>query len=128
MDYVEGLLYSGGLSHFLVSVCGYIHIFLVVYDPEIIGGFILEEKSKKKKTKAVCSLERTNYGSFQNVQPPIIDPLCTYEYVGNSKGKGVYNNDVILCRVWIFSGITQFVLYLVLFKLSTMFIKWDNKQ
>ena len=50
-------------------VCGYIRIYLVVYGPEIIGGFGLE-----KKTKAVCGLERTNYGCLRNARPPIIDP------------------------------------------------------
>ena len=43
------LLYSGGLSHVLVSVGGYIRIYLPVYGPEIIGGFGLEEKSQKAK-------------------------------------------------------------------------------
>ena len=38
-------------------VGGYICIYLVVYHPEIIGGFGLEEKGQKKKV------------------PPIIDPL-----------------------------------------------------
>ena len=57
-----------------MSVCGYIHIYLAVYGPEIIGGFSLEEKGQK--TKVVCSLGRTNYGGLQNVQTPIIDPLC----------------------------------------------------
>ena len=53
-----------------MSVCGYIHIYLAVYDPEIIGGFGLEGKPK-----AVCGLGRTNYGGLRNVRPPIIDPL-----------------------------------------------------
>ena len=53
----------------------YIHtcIYLVVNGPEIIGGFGLEEKSKK--TKAVYCLGRTNYGGFGNVETPIIDTL-----------------------------------------------------
>ena len=37
-------LYSGIFSHFLVSVCEYIHIYLAVYGPEIITSFGLEEK------------------------------------------------------------------------------------
>ena len=49
---------SGGLSHFWVSVCGYIRIYLAVYVPEIIDGFGLEEKSQK--TKAVQMLSRKN--------------------------------------------------------------------
>ena len=44
-----------------------------VYGPEIIGAFGLEDK--KRETKVVCSLGRTNYGGLRNVQPPIIDPL-----------------------------------------------------
>ena len=56
-----------------MSVCGYIRIYLAVYDPEIIGGFGLEEKGQK--TKAVCGLGRTNYGGLRNERPPIIDPL-----------------------------------------------------
>ena len=56
-----------------MSICGYIRIYLAVYGPEIIGGFGFEEKSNK--TKAVCGLRRTNYGSLRNVRPPIIDPL-----------------------------------------------------
>ena len=55
-----------------MSVGRYIHISLAFYGPEIIGGFGLEEKSQK--TKVVCGLGRTNYGSLQNVRPPIIDP------------------------------------------------------
>ena len=39
------ILQSGDLSHFLGSVGGYIRIYLVVYSPETIGGFSLEEKS-----------------------------------------------------------------------------------
>ena len=35
---------SGGLSRFLVSVCGYIRIYLAVYGPENKGGFGLEKK------------------------------------------------------------------------------------
>ena len=67
---------SGSLSHFLVLVGGYIHIYLVVYGPEIIGSLGLEEKSQniKNKTKAVCGLGRTNYGGLRNVRPPVIDP------------------------------------------------------
>lgn len=42
----------------------------MVYGPEIIGDFGLEEK-----TKAVCWLGRTNYGGLWNVHPLIIDPL-----------------------------------------------------
>ena len=64
---------SGGLSQFLVSVCGYIRICLAVYGSEIIGGLGVEEKSQK--TKAVCVLGRTNYGGLRNVRPPIIDPI-----------------------------------------------------
>ena len=34
-----------------LSVCRYIHIYLAVYGPEIIGGFHgLEEKSKKNES------------------------------------------------------------------------------
>ena len=39
---------SGGLSQFLVSVCGYIRICLAVYGSELIGGFGVEEKSQKQ--------------------------------------------------------------------------------
>ena len=50
------------------------------------GGFTIQKllpvsvlrkkvKKKKEKTKAVCSLGRTNYGGLRNVLPPIIDPL-----------------------------------------------------
>ena len=56
-----------------MSVCGYIRIYLVVYGPEIIGGFGLEENSQK--TKAVGGLGRTNYGGLRNLRPPMIDPL-----------------------------------------------------
>ena len=60
----------------------YIHIYLAVYSPEIIGGFGFEEKSQKMK--AVCSLGRKNYGGLWNVQPPIIDPLRAHHfYSGN---------------------------------------------
>ena len=59
----------------LVSVGGYICIYLVVYSPEIFGGFGLEEKSEK--TKAVCSLGGTNCGGLRNVRLPIMDPLIT---------------------------------------------------
>ena len=37
---------SGGLSTISMSVCGYIRIYLAVYGPEIIDGFVLEEKVK----------------------------------------------------------------------------------
>ena len=56
------LWHSGGLSHFLMSVFGYIRIYLAVYGPENKGGFGLEEK-----TKEVCGLGRTNYAGLQNV-------------------------------------------------------------
>ena len=56
-----------------MSICGYIRIYLAVYGQEIIGGFGLEEKSKKK-TKVVCGLGRTIYDGLRNVGPPIIDP------------------------------------------------------
>ena len=63
---------SGGLSQFGVSICGYIHIYLAVHSPEIIGGFNLEGKSPK--LKAVCGLTySTNYGSLWNVRPSILD-------------------------------------------------------
>ena len=52
-----------------MSVSGYIRIYLAVYVPEDKGGFGLEEK-----TKAICGLGKTNYGSLWNVRPPIIDP------------------------------------------------------
>ena len=72
---LQGLLYSiilwrsGCLSHFCrVSISGYIRTHLAVYGPEIIGGFGLENKSKK--TKAVCGLGRTNHGGFRKVRPP----------------------------------------------------------
>ena len=52
----------------------YILIYLAVYGPEIIDGFGLETEKSKIKTKAVCSLGRTNYGSLRNVQPPTVDP------------------------------------------------------
>ena len=45
----------------------------MVYGPEIIGSFGLEEKSQKPK--AVCGLGRTNYGGLGNVRPTIIDHL-----------------------------------------------------
>ena len=48
-----------------MSVGGYIHIYLAVYGPEIIGGFGLEEKSQK--TKAVCSLLEEDFYSLRNV-------------------------------------------------------------
>ena len=38
-------------KQFLSGGCGYIHIYLVVYGPEIIGGFSLLEK-----TTEVCGL------------------------------------------------------------------------
>ena len=43
----------------------FVGIYLVVYSPETKGSFSLEEKSQK--TKAVCSVGRTNYGSLRNV-------------------------------------------------------------
>ena len=55
-----------------MSVCRYIRIYLAAYSPDIIGGFGLEEKSKKMKV--VCGLGRTNCGGLRNVQLPIIDP------------------------------------------------------
>ena len=56
-----------------VGFGGYIRIYLAVYGPEIIGGFVLDEKSQK--ANAVIGLGRTNYGGLRNVRPPIIDPL-----------------------------------------------------
>ena len=47
---------------------------MAVYDPEIIGGLDLKEKSQK--TKGFCGQERANYGGLQNVRPPIYRPSC----------------------------------------------------
>ena len=41
------------------------YLYLALYGPEMIGCFGLEEESQK--TKAVCGLERTNYGGLRNV-------------------------------------------------------------
>ena len=49
---------SGGLSTISMSVCVYIRIYLAVYGPEIIDGFVLEEKSQKRK-RFVVSEEQT---------------------------------------------------------------------
>ena len=67
---------SGGLSHFLVSVYGYIRIYLVVYGPEIIGGFGLEEKSQK--VKAVCGLGRTNRWRLAECATPYNRPSTVF--------------------------------------------------
>ena len=61
-------------SFFSVGLRVYILIYLAVYGPEIIGGFVVEEKCQK--TKAVCGPRRTNYGGLRNVRSPLIDPLA----------------------------------------------------
>ena len=63
-----GLLYSGGLSHFQVSVGGHNQIFLEVYGPEIIGGCGL----KSQNTKAVCSLDEQTMAFFRMCDPSLI--------------------------------------------------------
>ena len=48
-------------------------VFIWRFTVQKLGGFGLEEKSKK--TKVVCGLRITNYGGLRNVRPPIIDPI-----------------------------------------------------
>ena len=72
------LWWSGCLSQFWVSVCGYIPIYLAVYGPETKGSFGLEEK-----TKEVSGVRRTNFGGLWNVRSPIIDSHVMYIYVHN---------------------------------------------
>ena len=58
---------------------GWVHSYLscsLLPRNNIISEFGLEEKGQK--AKAVCGLQRTNYGGLQNVRPPIIDPLPNY--------------------------------------------------
>ena len=59
-----------------MSVGGYSHycIYLEVYGPEIIDSFGLEEKSQKRKQVCLSRKNKLN-GGFQNVRPPIIDPV-----------------------------------------------------
>ena len=62
-----------------MSVCGYIRIYLAVYDN---GGFGLKRKP----------FGRTNYGGLRNVRLPIIDPphcvrvklVCTYTIISKT--------------------------------------------
>ena len=58
-----------------MSVYRYIHIYLAVYGPEIIGSFDLKEKSKKKNNKRGLQYRKNKLWQFADVRPPIIDPL-----------------------------------------------------
>ena len=55
-----------------MSVGGYISIYLAVYDPEITGGFGLEEKSQK--TKAVCGSRKNKLWRFAECATPYNRP------------------------------------------------------
>ena len=73
----EGMLYCGGVAVLAILECLFADTFITfiwrfTVHKLLIGGFSLEENSQK--TRVVCGLGRTNYGSLQNVQPPIVDP------------------------------------------------------